>query len=185
MYPDEEDENKNRRKNPFDFFRLDDDFEDIFRQIEKMWERAFKEIPFDNIEPGKSYIHGYSINMGPDGKPKIQEFGNRPQKKVTDGKPSISEEREPVTDIIETEKNVSITVEVPGVEKQDIDLNVTENTLEIAVNNPERKYHKVIELPCNVLPMTSKATYKNGILDVVLERKERKNNSQGFNVNIQ
>ena len=55
MYPDEDDENKGRRKNPFDFFKMDDDFEDIFRQVEKMWERAFKEIPFDDIEP--EYVH--------------------------------------------------------------------------------------------------------------------------------
>ena len=85
-----------------------------------MWEKAFQDIPFDEMEPGKSYIRGYSINMGPDGKPKIQEFGNRP-KKISDGKPIISEEREPVTDVIESDKDVCITVEVPGVEKHDID----------------------------------------------------------------
>ncbi len=184
MYPFEDEEDKERRKNPFDFFKMDDEFEEIFHQIERIWEKAFQEIPFENMKPGKSFIHGFSINMGPDGKPKIQEFGNRPQR-ISNGKPSIPEEREPLTDIIESDKDVSITVEVPGVEKQDIDLNVTENTLEIFVNNTERKYHKVIDLPCNVLPETSKATYKNGILDVVLKRKEREKNNQGFNVNIE
>jgi len=185
MYPYEEDDGKDRqrRKDPFDFFGMDNDFEQFFRQFERMWEKAFQNIPIDEMQQGKSFIHGFSINIGPDGKPRFQEFGNH-HKKIAKGQPSISEEREPITDIIEDDEEISITVEIPGVEKQDIDLNVTENNLEIFVNNPERKYRKVIDLPCDVLPMTSKATYKNGILDVVLKRKERKKDNRSFNVDV-
>jgi HSP20 family protein len=122
--------------------------------------------------------------MGPDGRPKFQEFGNRPVKKPT-GKPKISDEREPLTDIIEGDDDVAVTVEIPGVEKNDIDLNVTDDILEITVDNPKRKYHKVLDLPCDVQPKTTKATYKNGILDVVIKRKEKKKPGDGYRVNIE
>ena len=181
------DENR-RRKNPFDFID-DEEFERIFDEMQKMFENTnFKDL-MENMfrggfDPNKRFIHGFSISRGPDGKPKIQEFGNRP-KKTPKGDAMISEEREPLTDIIEGKNDVAITVEIPGVEKEDIDLNVTEDTIEIRVNTPQRKYQKTVDLPCGVKPKTTKATYKNGILDVVILRKEKKKEGAGFKVNIE
>ena len=180
----QDDWTKKRKRNPFDFFGIDDDFEQLFRQMERMWENAFQDFSFENIEPGKSFIHGFSVNVGPDGKPKIQEFGHHP-KKISDENHSVIDEREPLTDIIEGDEDVFITVEIPGVVKNDIDLNVTENSVEITVNDLNRKYHKLIELPCDVLPNESKATYNNGVLDVNIKRKERKKDNQGYHVNIE
>ncbi len=101
-----------------------------------------------------------------------------------EGVPTISDEMEPLTDIIEGENDVAITVEIPGVEKEDIDLIATEDTLEIKVDSPKRKYHKRIDLPCNVKTKSTKATYKNGILDIVLDKKEKKKDHGGFKVSI-
>jgi len=47
----------------------------------------------------------------PDGKPRIEDFGNKPIKSP-DGEQLISEEREPLTDIIEGDEDVAITVEI-------------------------------------------------------------------------
>lgn len=187
MDPFDEDRNR-RRKNPFDFMS-DEDFERIFEEMQKMFENInFKDMVEDmlrgGMEPNKRFIHGFSINLGPDGKPRIQEFGNRP-KKTPQGNPVISEEQEPLTDIIEGDNDVAITVEIPGVEKEDINLNVTEDTLEIKVDTLQRKYHKVVDLPCGVKPKTTKATYKNGILDIILEKKVKKKGETGHKVNIE
>jgi HSP20 family protein len=182
MYPFDKDIN-NRRKHPFDFFGFDDDFESIFRNIEHMWERAFRDFNFDKIEPGKSFVHGFNIRIGPDGKPIIEEFGNRP-KKIDEGKTIVSEEREPLTDIIEGDDDVFITVETPGVEKEDINLNINDASLDIDIDSPERKYRKSIDLPCTVFPNMAKATYKNGILDIVVKRREKKRDNDGYHVNI-
>ena len=181
------DEDKKRRKNPFDFID-DDEFERIFEEIQKMFESSnFKDMIGDmfrgGFEPNKRIVRGFSINMGPDGKPKIQGFGNRPTK-TPQGSPMISEEQEPLTDIIESDDDVAITIEIPGVEKDDIDLNVTEENLEIKVNEPHRKYHKVVDLPCGVKPKSTKATYKNGILDIVLEKKDKKQGKTGYKVSV-
>lgn len=177
-----------KKRNPFDdFFNniTDEDFDRIFEEARKMMEGMFREgVPFKSFEPGKPFIHGFKINIGPNGKPEISEFGNR-TKKTQNGAPAISEEREPLTDIIEGLNDVAITVEIPGVEKDDINLNATESALEIKVVTPARKYLKTVDLPCDVKPKTTKATYKNGILDVVIQRKEKKHDGEGFKVNIE
>jgi HSP20 family molecular chaperone IbpA len=41
-----------------------------------------------------------------------------------------------------------------------------------------------VDIPCNVKPKTTKATYKNGILDVVVKRKGKKKPGEGYRVNI-
>ena len=189
---DENDENRNkrrRRKNPFDNFGFDDDFindllndDRIMEDIKRMTEEMMR--MFNNVQPGRSVVHGFKINIGPDGKPHIEDFGNR-HIKSPKGEPQISEEREPITDIIEGDEDVAITVEIPGVEKEDIDLNITHDNLEIKVDRSDRKYHKNLELPCDVKPKTTKATYKNGILDIVIRRKEKKKPGEGYHVNIE
>ena len=78
-----------------------------------------------------------------------------------------------MTDVIEYDDEVAITVELPGVEKKDIDLKAIEDTLEIKVDIPQREYRKLVNLPCDVQPRTLKATYKNGVLDVVIKRNEK------------
>lgn len=186
---DEDKDRRRRRRNPFDMFGFDDDFirdlfddERVMDDIRRMTEEMMK--MFSNAQPGKPVVHGFKIHIGPDGKPRIEDFGNKPIKSPK-GEPLISEEREPLTDIIEGDDDVAVTVELPGVEKNDIDVNVTNDALEIKVDNPNRKYHKSLNLPCDVIPKTTKATYKNGILDVVIKRKEKKKPGDGYKVNIE
>jgi HSP20 family protein len=182
MYPFDNDRNK-RRRDPFDFFGFDDEFERMFRNMERMWERTFRDLNFDQIEPGKSFVHGFNIHIGPDGKPRIEEFGNRP-KKIDEGKTVVSDERKPLTDIIEGDDDIFITVEIPGVDKEDINLNISDISLDINVDSPNRKYQKSIDLPCTVIPNKSKATYKNGILDIIVKRKEKKKDGEGYHISI-
>jgi len=187
-YEEDRDKRKRRRKNPFDMFGFDDDFirdlfndERVIEDIRRMTEEMMR--MFSNAQPGKSVVHGFKVNIGPDGKPRIEDFGNK-QKQSPNGELKISEEREPLTDIIEGDEDVAVTVEIPGVEKEDIDLNVTKENIEIRVTNPKRKYHKILDLPCGVKPKTTNATYKNGVLDIVIKRKEKKKEGEGYHVDI-
>lgn len=190
MASNDEDKNKKRRRrNPFDDFGIDDDFirdffnDDRIREdMQRMTEELMKMLT--NAQPGKPVMHGFKVQFGPDGKPRIEDFGNK-SIKSPDGNPVISEEREPLTDIIEGDNDVAVTIEMPGIEKKDIDLNITKDALEINVDAADRKYHKRLDLPCDVIPNTTKATYKNGVLDVVIKRKEKKKPGSGYKVNIE
>ena len=76
-------------------------------------------------------------------------------------------------------------MELPGVEKEEIDLRVTEKELEITVDTLQRKYHKIVDFSGKVKPKTTKATYKNGILDVVVEKKKvEQKDEDGYHIDI-
>ena len=83
-------------------------------------------------------------------------------------------EREPATDVIEGVNMVYVTVDLPGVTRRDIDLRATESALTVVANSSSRKYFREIPLPAAVQVDTIQATYKNGVLDVSLEKKERR-----------
>jgi len=141
-----------------EFEVFDEIFERMMRDIEEMFRMAEK----GEIKP---IVRGFSIRIGPDGKPEIKEFGTK--QPIVEG----VEERRPLIDVIETDDEVQVIAEMPGVKKEDIDLNATEKTLEIRAEGENRRYHEIVELPCEVIPESAKARYNNGVLEVVFKKK--------------
>ena len=76
-----------------------------------------------------------------------------------------------------------VVVELPGVEKTDIKLHGTEDSLEISVDTPQYKYYKEVTLPTEVKVKEAKSRYKNGVLEVILPRAEAKE-PQGEEIDI-
>ena len=63
-------------------------------------------------------------------------------------KPQISAEREPLSDITTTDKEVKVVLEMPGIKKEDIKINAYDEKVEIkTADNAQRKYHKIVDLP--------------------------------------
>jgi HSP20 family protein len=151
-------------------------FEDMFKELSKTFpEEMAKERKLPDGSTVKTwgpFVRGYSMSVGPDGKPTVREFGNLRPTKLGTSKPT--EEREPLIDVVTGEKVVQVIAEVPGVEKEDINLLANEKHLTISVNTERRKYRKKVDLPIKVNPKSAKATYKNGVLEVILERLEEK-----------
>ena len=174
-----------KRKKRFDEFLSDMDEE--FREMERYMGKVFEDVRnMSPKEPGEGgpYIYGFSMRIGPDGKPHMEEFGNVPGIDES-GVPEISEEREPLTDVIEKEKEISVIFELPGIEKKDINLNITDDVLSIDVDSNARKYRKEIELPCEVKPKSAKASYKNGVLEVKIDRVKEKKEDKGINIKVE
>ena len=98
--------------------------------------------------------------------------------------------REPLTDVIETETSVVAKVELPGVDKKDIDLKITENMLGIKAEKKheaevkrkgffrqERSYagfQRAFTLPAKVIPEKAKAEFKDGVLTITIPKKKKK-----------
>jgi len=184
-----------RRRSPFDKDPFFGDIDRIFREMEKRMEEEFREftekVPKDYVKERKlpdgstvkefgPFVYGYSMKIGPDGKPKIREFGNI--KKSLKG-PEVREEREPLVDVVETDSEIRVVVELPGVEKTDIKLHGTEDSLEISVDTPHYKYYKEVTLPAKVKVKEAKSNYKNGVLEVILPKAETKK-PKGESINI-
>ncbi|MEM4170092.1 MAG: archaeal heat shock protein Hsp20 [Thermoplasmata archaeon] len=161
---------KRRDEDEFDFDYFFDDFEEEFKRMNERISRILNELSRHMSDVQGPFVYGFTMKIGPDGKPRIEEFGNVPKVGVGE----LEGYREPLVDVSDDEKNVYVTAELPGVEKEQINLQVDENTIIIKTDVPERKYYKVIELPERVKPETAKASYHNGILDVTIEKEQPK-----------
>jgi HSP20 family protein len=118
-------------------------------------------------------VYGYSVTVGPEGKPIVREFGNL--KPTLDARaPQLTSEREPLADVVMTDKEVKVIAEMPGISKENIKLNAYENKVEISTTEKaERKYHKIIDLPPDADVDTVRSSYKNGILEITFDKKSR------------
>jgi HSP20 family protein len=177
-------------------------FDDMRREMERDFEESFKDIEakapkdlikeYETPEGGKvrevgPIVYGYSMTIGPDGKPRVKEFGNvKSPMGRTRGfyRPMISSEREPLSDVSVTDKEVKVIVEMPGVPKDKIKINAYETKVEIISQDPQRKYHEVVDIPPEADIETVRSTYNNGILELVFKKKEGKE-SKGKEIKIE
>jgi len=106
------------------------------------------------------------------------------------GKKGVLALRSPLTDLEETDKEVIAKFEMPGVDKKDIQLNITEDKIEVKVEKKQeakvekkgfyreersyRGFYRAMALPSNVIPEKAKAKYKDGVLEVTLPKTEAK-----------
>ncbi|MCM8830708.1 MAG: Hsp20/alpha crystallin family protein [Candidatus Omnitrophica bacterium] len=96
----------------------------------------------------------------------------------------------PIMDLYETDKAVVAEFDLPGVEKNDIDIKIADNNLAVKVEKKiqkeeknknfhllERSYsgfYRCIALPDYVKPEQAKAEYKNGVLTITIPKDEKK-----------
>jgi HSP20 family protein len=166
--------------------------DEMRREMERMFEEQFKDIQtrapkdlireYETPEGGKvremgPFVYGYSMTIGPDGKPRVREFGNVRSPLAGFGlgafnRPLISSEREPLADITTTDKEVKVVLEMPGVNKENIKINAHDSTVEVRSDDPQRKYHEVIDVPPETDIETARSTYKNGILEIIFNKKQ-------------
>lgn len=119
-------------------------------------------------------------------------YEGRPTGLLTEGHgglvPYSGRYREPYADLQETEKDVIVTAEIPGVQKGDININLTDHGIEITAESKHEaeeekegvhqagkfysKFYKFLSLPAKVRADKARATYKNGVLEVKLPKTE-------------
>lgn len=163
---------KRHRRDPWlnDIF---DEFDHIEHMMDEMMRQAF-EYPTSKrrTTTRKPYVYGFSMTTGPDGKPIIKQFGNlKPNRQHSKADiREIKTETEPLIDILEQNKTITIVAQLPGIEKEDIHVNVTETQTTITVDTEEHSYHKKLQLPAIVDPRLAETSYKNGVLQIRLQK---------------
>lgn len=161
------------------FSKMEEEFEHLERQAPKELVSEYENSDGSKTRKIGPLVYGYSMTVGPDGKPVIREFGNVKRGHVyglnADAKPArpeIGEEREPMIDVLTTEGNVKVTVEMPGVEKDKIKIDAYDNAVEVRSLEPTREYHKLIDLPTEADVKTARSKYNNGILEITFDKKK-------------
>jgi len=156
-------------------------FEDMidkeFAEAEDMLNRMFRTVreinPLDLASSNAPYYYAYQITVGPDGKPNVREFGNiRPSAKGLIEQAGV---RAPLVDTAIDEKHniLRVTAEMPGVNKEDIKLNVSGKYVTIHAEKGDKKYHADIPVDVELADSSSaKATYTNGVLELNIKLKQ-------------
>ncbi|MBA7577197.1 hypothetical protein ES708_19043 [subsurface metagenome] len=170
-------------------------FKEIFKQISKNLPKDLHGLsPEDftrELMKNKSkfgakgpIIYGFNIGIGPDGKPIMGSFGNIEKEPLT-GETKVRKTREPLVEVNEEEDQIVVIAEMPGVSKEDIEINATNRSLTISTekNILGRKYFKEIELPDTINSGYAKARYTNGILEIRLKKLKEK--EKGTSIEIE
>lgn len=139
---------------------------DEFRRFEEMMNRMFEDIL--SVNPRRM------LALLPSGERAIEQYNVR----------------KPFVDVVETDKDVIATAEMPGLEKSDININLTGDMLEISAETKKEEekqekgyiykerrsgsYYRAISLPSTIDPENTKATYNNGVLQVIMPKTEIK-----------
>jgi HSP20 family protein len=186
MEDDDDDEwpSRKHRGSPFGPWGFPD-IDEMMREMERAFSEQFKEfekeLPKNLIRESRSpdggvkkeigpIVYGYSVTIGPDGKPVVREFGNVRSGEGNSWK-AIQDKREPLVDVVSSGKEVRVIVEMPGVKKEDINVTVNEKSMVISVDREDRGYYKELDLPGIVEPKRARSAYNNGILEVTIPLK--------------
>jgi HSP20 family protein len=158
---------------------MEREFEDIEKTVPNDLVREYDTPQGDKVREVGPLVYGYSMTVGPDGKPRVKEFGNvKPSKRFGFGaadisRPEISGEMEPLADITTTDKEVRVVIEMPGLSKEKIKVDAFEDKVEVKSDDPQRKYHKIIEVLPETDIETARCSYNNGILEITFNKKEQ------------
>ena len=162
---------------------FDSEFDRIFKKMSNSFfniDDVFEELKGNGSEFGP-YYYGCTMTVGPDGKPVVNEYGNAKL-----GIAPTSNIREPIVDTIvdEKEKVVKLIAEMPGVEKSDVKIVVKNKIVDLSAEHNEKKYHVKVPVQYKVDENSAKASYKNGVLQIVFKLVEEEK-LQGKTVEVE
>jgi HSP20 family protein len=154
---------------------MEREFQDVIKDVQakapKDLVREYQTKEGEKVKEYGPFVYGYSMTVGPDGRPRVREFGNV-RSPFSGTRSLISSEREPLTEVTTLDKNVKVVVEMPGVIKEDIQIKSYDKSMEISATGP-RKYHEIINLPEEADVDTTKSVFNNGILEITFNKKEK------------
>jgi HSP20 family protein len=108
--------------------------------------------------------------------------------RTEEGKDLTASTWAPSVDIFETEKELVLTAEVPGIDEKDIEIKIEENTLSLKgerkfeKETKEENYHRIersygsfyraFTLPNSIDPEKIRATHENGVLKITMPKRD-------------
>jgi len=126
----------------------EEEFDKMVREMQKIIEEVFRNA-FEGF--GNAFAEGFSVKFSPEGEIKMER---------------IEREKDVDKDIIEDRDRIYVTLRLPDIDENEIDIKVVDKTLEIIAGDRIR----IIDLPARVNKEKIKKIYKNGVLDIELEK---------------
>lgn len=155
-----------KRKNLRDVL---DELDHYFEELEKDVQDFVRKNVDGRIDLANPFVSGFSMKMGPSEKPSIQFFGDSLMQ--NDGF------RQPLSEQVLDEKSgtLSVVLDLPGVEKENIEISATERSLIVQASTGTRRYRSEQTLKAEVDPDSGKAECKNGVLQILFSLRDKSN----------
>lgn len=118
---------------------------------------------------GVKAVYGFSIRVGGDGKPIVEQFGN--VKSGPGPGPAVEEVREPIVDVFNEDDHLLLVAELPGVAADEVRFEVKEDVLVLTAAHGERKYRKEVLLASEVDVKRASPSYRNGVFELKLPKR--------------
>ena len=98
---------------------------------------------------------------------KVEPFGNI--RRGDDGKlVAVHEVREPMVDVFDEPTRLLVVAEVPGVDAENVELEIHDDILLISIEKGEPKYRREVLLPAVYSPDKMSFQCRNGVLEIQL-----------------
>lgn len=120
-------------------------------------------------------VYGFSVKsaLGEQGGVKIEPFGNI--RRDEEGKlVKVQQIREPMVDVFDESDHLLIIAEVPGIEQEDVRLELQDDILIFSAEKGDSKYRKELLLPASFSSAQMSFTCRNGILEIRLSKENAK-----------
>jgi HSP20 family protein len=140
-----------------------DAFRERLRAIDTELEARLRTEPLKRVEGGVSWS---SLQSSPSGTTSVR----KPPPARRRPPPAPREEvvsKEPPVDVFDEETHLKVVAELPGIEEEDIEIDLHGARLIVSANTPAHKYRKEIALPCAPEGKVERL-YRNGILELTL-----------------
>ncbi len=149
---------------------------------------VWNEDPFDIFRDFERVLRDLNRNFLPE--PKYRPFGHK----------YFGAIRPALIDLVDKGTHFELTAELPGVKKEDINLEIFPDRVYIRARRKEKieerekthfysetqyaEFRRVVPLPEKVIPSKAKAEYKNGILSLILPKEKPSLGKKGHKVKI-
>ncbi len=147
-----------------------DELDKFFEEFERSIEQTIRSSVVTGQKAfSKPVVAGMAMGLGPEGKPTIQFFG--------DNLVGPDGYRAPIYEQVVNEKDgeMRLLIELPGVEKEDVQISALEDRASLEAVKGDRKYRAEIALQRAIDPDSGTASYANGILDIVFKLRDKTN----------
>jgi HSP20 family protein len=151
------------------------DDDDIFAEFGRMFEDIRQRMDLMRSQSGLTpeslpLSYSYRVVIGPNGEREVTE---RYDDQMDDGK-NHDARIGPLVDVLERDDGVTVIVQLPGMSKEDIGLEVVDKVLVIKADHASRQFEHEVDLPCPVNPSIASSEYHNGVLEVRLAKSASK-----------
>lgn len=138
-------------------------FRERLHAIDAELEARLRSEPLKRVEEGDRWSSFQTRSSG-------RTVGRRPPPGKRRAPTAEQEEivsKEPPVDVFDEETHLKVVAELPGIEEEDIEIDLHGDRLVISANTPAHKYHREIVLPCAPQGKVERL-YRNGILELTL-----------------